>query len=242
MYFKYFPKTPYDINRDGNIQNVVNITNFTNIQYKLLDNIAFYSHYDIQDGDRPDNVSYKLYRTSDYGWTFFLINPELENSFDHWPKGNQFFNTWVFEKYSNLAGITAATTTAEDNIFGKFEIGETVRGLLSDATGKVVKKFPTLGFIEIEPETGTFRESGETVLGITSQDSLTCQSIVKKALAPHHHIDISTKKEVRRRTAGTSPVTFYEYERDLENKRSRIRVIKPELIAKVINDFQKEFK
>lgn len=242
MYFSFFPTILYDINRDGNPQNVPLITAFTSIDTKLTDDITYYSFYDIQDGDRPDNVSQKLYDTPNHYWTFFVVNAHLKNSYNDWPKGNAFFSEWVDSKYSNLAAITQATVTAEDNIFGKFNIGETVTGQLSGATGTVVRKYPTLGFIEIQPSTGTFNPAGEGILGITTQDSLTAASIVKKSLAPHHHIDNSTKERTKRRVAGTSPVTFFQYEQERELKNSRIKVIKPALIQSVIDDFRREMR
>jgi hypothetical protein len=38
------------------------------------DDAAFYTYYDIQNGDRPDQVSQKLYGRSDLHWTFAIMN------------------------------------------------------------------------------------------------------------------------------------------------------------------------
>ena len=40
---------------------------------------------DIQEGERPDHVSQKLYNTPIYHWTFFLCNPNMKSLETDWP-------------------------------------------------------------------------------------------------------------------------------------------------------------
>lgn len=240
MYFRHFPRIDYDIDGSGTFVNLPSITSFASVKTKkLLDNVAFYSYYNVSDGDRPDNVSEKLYGTPKYYWTFFLVNDELKNYYDDWPKGNAVFRDWVEDKYTTLAAITSAQGGSDDTIHGKFDIGEVVQGAVSGATGYLIGKYPTQGFIEIEPIAGTFAEQ-EGIQGVTSADFISTEKIVKKSRAPHHHIDLSTDEITMRRTAGTRAVTYYEYEEEKELANSRIRVIKPEFIRKVVDEFISE--
>ena len=242
MYFRYFPRIDYDIDGTGFTQSVPNLTAFSALGLNDLDELAYYNYYNIQDGDRPDNVSQLLYGTPNYYWTFFLINNHLNNSYDDWPKGNQFFDQWIRSKYSNYAAIVDIPNRfqPENEITGKFFIGEECRGLASNAQGIIVAKFPTLRYVEIEVTNGNFRESGEVILGITSEDSINAGSVVPMWQAPKHHIDTTTEKIVRPRLEGTRPVTILEFERTREIENSRIRVLKQDVIADVIIEFQRE--
>jgi hypothetical protein len=292
-YFKHFQKVDYDVRGNGFTQKLTNLTQMSKIGTKILDDISLYNYYNIQEGERPDNVSYKLYGTVDYYWTFFLINQHLVNSFNDWPKDTAALKEFVESKYMHYAAISemaqiegagfqdisevqteltslnaylltldqvndateygnTLTRIGElqslifaansSNIAGKFIIGETVRGGVSDALGIIKAKYPSNGYVVIEPTSGTFAEGGEVIYGITSQDSITAQSVVKHAYAPKHWTDNSTGDIVSRRSAGTSPYTFFNYEYDENIAKSRIRVIKPSHVGEVARIFSREMK
>jgi hypothetical protein len=188
-------------------------------------------------------VSYKLYDTTEYYWTFFVINSGLFNAFNDWPKATADLPEFVESKYMNLAAISAQiNATSFDEIAGKFNIGETVQGGVSGAQGVIVAKYPTLGYIEIKPTTGTFREDGEGIYGITSQDFLNTNSIIKRSYAPRYHTDITTGEQTFRRLAGTQPYTNFQYVYDQNIEKSKIRVIKPRYIRDVAREFRKEMQ
>ena len=241
-YFRNFQKVDYDIRGEGFAQSLTNLTHFTTISAKLVDNITFYSFYNIQDGARPDNVSYELYDTPDYYWTFFLVNPELKNLYQDWPKNSADLVDFAESKYNTLAAISAVVGSGFGQIADRFEIGETVQGGVTGALGTLVGKYPTLGYLEIEPISGTFDPNGEGIFGTSSQDFLSTSAIVKKAYAPRYHVDVNTGDRGPRRTAGTQPYTNFDYEYDKNLERSRIRVIKKRYIADVARTFENEMK
>lgn len=242
-YFKNFQKVGYDLDGDGYIAQLTNLTHFSRIGTKYLDDVSFYSFYNIAEGERPDTVSYRLYDTTEYYWTFFIINKTLFNAFNDWPKGTSDLKDFTESKYQDIAAISAPIgTLGFDEIAGKFKIGETVQGGVSGALGTIVAKYPTLGYIQIRPTQGTFRESGEGIYGIESQDFLTCSSIIKRAYAPRYHVDDSTGEQVERRLAGTSPFTNFQWEYQNNIEKSKIRVIKPRYIREVAREFRKEMQ
>ena len=242
-YFKNFQKVGYDLDGDGYQSQLTNLTHFSRIGTKYLDDVSFYSYYNISEGERPDMVSYKLYDSTEYYWTFFIINSGLFNAFNDWPKGTADLKDFVEAKYQNIAAISAPIgSQGFDEIAGKFIIGETVQGGVSGALGTIVAKYPTLGYIEIATTSGTFSESGEGIYGIESQDFLTCSSVIKRAYAPRYHVDDSTGEQTIRRLAGTSPVTNFEWEYERNIEKSKIRVIKPKYIREVAREFRKEMQ
>ena len=55
------------------------------IKHNLRDSVLMYKSYHLQDGERPDHVSLKLYGTTDYYWTLFMVNEDIVNTFADWP-------------------------------------------------------------------------------------------------------------------------------------------------------------
>ena len=251
-YFKNFETISYDFDGNGIERDIKNIAQYSTIISKNLDNVAFYSYYNILDDERPDNVSQKLYGTPAYYWLFFIINDGLQNYWHDWPKGSEALRNYVEQEFIGLAAIFDADVSA----FGKFVVGGTVNGSLSNATGKVKAIYPTQGYIQIEQDktsVANFRTAGESITLTSSNSTLpadiakvgntvACTSIVKTAYGPAYHIDDGTLERTRRRTAGTTPVTHFEEENRLNIDRSRIKVIKPEFIGEVVEAFEQAMR
>ena len=248
-YFSNFTNIDYDFDGSGIQRSVKNLAQYSTIISKNIDDATFYSYYNIQDGARPDNVSEELYGTPEYYWTFFIVNNGLQNYWHDWPKSSEALREFAEAEYIGLAAIFAADVEA----FGKFVVGGTVNGSLSNATGKVIAIYTTQGYIQIlqnKNSVANFRTAGEYIT-LTAANStkaediarvgntIECSSIVKAAYGPNHHIDDGTGERTRRRTAGTSPVTHFEEENEVNLIKSRIKVIKPAHIGKVVAFWEK---
>ena len=99
-FFKQFPTTQYDFGKaDGAVRNIVNIFKHVAVRNVGLDGIQSYSYYDVQAGDRPDNVSTRLYGTPDYYWTFFILNSSLKGGLRNWPKSEQELDRYIGHQY-----------------------------------------------------------------------------------------------------------------------------------------------
>lgn len=251
-YFNNFASIDYDFDGTGINRTIKNLAQYSTIISKNIDNVAFYSYYNIQDGERPDNVSEKLYGTPNYYWTFFIVKNDLQNYWHDWPKASEALRLHVEQEFIGLAAIFDADIEG----FGKFVKGGTVNGSLSNATGIVKAIYPTQGYIQIEQDKNSvanFRTAGESIT-LTSANStksediarvgntIECSSIVKTAYAPSYHIDDGTLERTKRRTAGTTPVTHFEEESELNIIKSRIKVIKPEFIGEVVDAFEKSMR
>lgn len=107
-YFSRFPVINYGFqNANGEYQlAMVNPTVHIRIVEKLKQSIKVFYDYDIQDDERPDSVSVKLYGSPDYTWILLLLN-SIFSLFD-WPLTNTEFVAYLAEKYGSL--ITAQTT------------------------------------------------------------------------------------------------------------------------------------
>lgn len=180
-FFKLFPTQQYDFNRDGVLQNVIDIYRSVRPQSETLDNTSLYVKENIQNGERPDIMSERLYGTTDYYWTFFVINEFLHDGLGVWPMSQEHLQEYFQSEYNGYAitskgGITVldrntdlAVTGYPDSLADRFEVGEIVYGSISGAKGTLTKKDldmnqliiqdVTNGTSGIDPATGNAKAS-----------------------------------------------------------------------------------
>ena len=231
MYFKNIRNAAIDIDGSNNIDVLKNLTAKAKVSDELINSTGFYQTMEIQDGERPDHLSLRLYNTEDFHWTFLLLNPQIKNIWDDWPMKYSQLVEYCTEKYQYLAADT------DDDLNDKFTLGEVVTGSVSNATGTLKEIHVNMGYLVIEKISGTFTITGETINGVSSADSVTCNFIKSQAYAPHHHTDDSTGAWVPRRTAGTTPYTYIDYESAVTEQNRNLKVIKPEFIEQVARQF-----
>lgn len=228
-YFKFFPKLKYDLDDNKETREIVDVFRFAKVvSNTTIDDISLYTYYEVGDGERPDHVSQKLYGTPDYYWTFFLVNPEMKNLFNDWP-----MSTEQIEDHIDLL-YPGHVINSNDVFFNKLQIGETVTGILSGATGVVVDKNSNLGWIRISNKVGTFQ--AESVQGQTSSDIVVITGETNYRYATHHFS--TSEGTVPRGTAGAIKVTNEKYELDENDKRKRIKVVKPNQVQDVAQQFR----
>lgn len=229
-YFRFFPKLNYDIDDNGQTREVVDTFRFAKILNAIEDNITFYRLYDIQDGERPDHVSYKLYQTVDYHWTFFIANPEMKSLYEDWPRSQEEMQHMMVDKYPNFM-----LNISSYDFFNKFQIGETIQGLISGATATILDKNVNLGWIKITAPSKDFQKN-EIVRGLISGDFETIDGQAPEKNAAHHY-ELGDYV-VERSTPGAAIITFDQYEQNLNDSKRRIRVIRPEYVGQVATQFR----
>ena len=181
MYFSGINNVAIDVDGSGNVDILKNLTARAKVSDELLNSGGFYQTITVQDGERPDILSKRLYNNETFHWTFLLLNPQIKNIWDDWPMSSAQLLDYVTNKYQYLAADT------DDDLNNKFILGETVQGSVSGALGTIKEIHVNLGYVTIDLTSGTFNETGETINGINSQDSIACNFIKSQAYAPHHH-------------------------------------------------------
>ena len=294
-YFRQFPKIQYDFNQDGVINNVVDIFRQVRPLQNFVDEFSAYQYITIPDGDRPDIVSRRLYGTSDFYWTFFIINDFLHDGIGTWPMSMADLNEYIAKEYEGFALETRprlvrntddGVTEFRNSLAGRFSVGQTMTGATSGATGKLMRKDIYLNQLIVQDVTGTFLGEGdgntlENVSGnrIDEQGDITVDTVQvwkawKYADAPHHYYKTGDGKEDKitnpdRSTsygieAHVSNANFFsipddavlalqlqegseaapqyvsnrQYVFDLNEERSKIRVIDPNHIGKFNDAFR----
>lgn len=138
-FFKQFPKkdiqlenivtnpTTGNITRDIIQKKIVDI--YRHVDVTKLDSSGYtsYQFYEIQDGERPDTVSFKLYKTPDLYWTFFIVNDFLQAGFNEWYKSDNDFDRGIQLEYGNYGAIVFTpdfntTTRTSSNNYGGLDL------------------------------------------------------------------------------------------------------------------------
>lgn len=272
-YFKLFPKVGYDFNRDGVIQNVVDIFRHARPLQNFADEINTYRQYSIPDGQRPDICSQKLYGTPDYYWTFFILNDFLHDGMASWPMSQQDLFSYIETEYNGVAIETRPNVVRNtdggivdfrNSLAGRFQVGETITGGTSFATGTLTKKDIYLNQLIVQDVTGSFIGDGvgnnlEAIIGSTSTDSVASWKVWNYADAPHHwFVDgdpsetqvsnanfFSTTDDVNTNLIlqeGSVAAPVYTSNRnflfDQNEARSRINIIDPNYIERFAETFE----
>ena len=136
-FFKHFPTALYKFGDETNPDVFRNLAVFAEIIGDVRDVVTLYQDYYIQDGERPDQVSYNLYKNPTYHWTFFLINDNLRQS--GWPVRNYKLNEILNHEYTD----TCLTTRTP--LWNKMKIGQVITGQQSGQTAQITHRNLNLG-------------------------------------------------------------------------------------------------
>jgi hypothetical protein len=143
MFFTNYPQTLYKFGNETSYAAMQNISVYVDLIDQIKDNVNFYQYYYIQDGERADTVSYKLYNSVRYYWTLYLLNDNLRES--GWPLSTQ----QILLKAQTDYPYMVLTTRDINTLLTHFQVGDSVVGQSSGATGTVIKRNLDLGQIVV---------------------------------------------------------------------------------------------
>ena len=267
-FFKQFPKVQYDFDRNGILQSMTDIFRHVKPLDNFIDESLGYRFYEIQDGERPDIVSQKIYGTPNYYWTLFVVNERLHDGYREWPMSQIDFSEYLDKKYEGVAiipgrpSVTANTDgiviSSNNSLGGRFTIGEVVQGQASNATGTLVQKNVDMHQVVLQNVNGNFLGDAnqvEEIKGLLSDDSVDTFKIYNYIDAPYqyYHQNDAEKRAVsysnafQDTSAGRAStvdevnikfITNRQHENDLNDERSFIRYISPQYIQEFVRKYE----
>ena len=143
------------------------------------------------------------------------------------------------------SGDVGVTFNYQNSLSGRFQLGETITGGNSGATGTLIAKNADMNQLVLKDVTGTFigssvsgQNATETVTGNESGDDVNTNDVYQYLDAPHSYYRTDDPEERRAQTNGVfipggvpaSELTFQtnrSYLFETNEARSRIRVIDP---------------
>jgi len=242
-YFKNFEFAEYRFGNNTDIDLAQNLTQYVDLIDQIKNNISFTEKYNILSGDRPDVVSFKLYGTMNYYWTFYLMNDHLKLS--GWPLNNDEILDQVKSKYPNRV----LTTTSE--IGALFPVGQVIEGQSSSAIGEIVKRNLDLGQLFVKLTQGTKFTAGETISYVDTSAigsptrTLSITGETEQYNAVHHYEDNGVQVDIDPFSGPGVSLTPITYRDRLESRNDALKeivVIRPNNIVSIASQFQKFIK
>lgn len=100
-YFTNFPVINYDINNDGNLQQVLDITHSARLQATLINNSYIYYEWQINADDSPEDIAFKYYGDPGYFWLVLFAN-QMYNRYTDWILSQQELEDYIRAIYGSL--------------------------------------------------------------------------------------------------------------------------------------------
>lgn len=229
-YFEKFPKIVYTLDEYRTGQIVPDILRRTKFISELTSNFAYFDEYDVKDGETPEIVADLFYNNPTLHWVILQTNEIIDPRFD-WPLSTKNLLEYTRGKYANINAIhhyedssgnitNGNVSVISSNEFGNVYVGNVLVNNTNTGVGFVISK-----------TNNSTISATVTAGGFQTGDSI--------YLADNTTI---TANVTSTSTLSGIPVTNIVYE-DIENeKRRRISILKPEIIAEVISDFESIIK
>lgn len=228
-YFNNFPTTQYKLS-DGRWITIKDFFRKSKIDQSALHKVIDYEYYELQDGERPDVVATKIYGNGDLHWTLLLVN-EMESYYD-WHKDTPTFEAFLTEKYPGQY-LTFANTSDIIDGNGKFLLGEKITSNDGN-TAHVLKVEPTYNRIGVQGN----REftGGDTITG--SEKTATILSAINQIDGIAYYKNDEGLKS-NSFVNGYTSVTLWQDEFDKNDAKRLIKIIRPQYIRRVVQEFDR---
>ena len=190
-YFNLIPNFDY-VSRlpDAKISDYIQVKNLFKrvlLREDIYSNLMYFTKYDIQGDDRPDNVAYRIYSDSTLDWLILLSN-NITHIPTEWPLAQNDFDRFLLDKYGSY-----------DNLYNGVHHHETVE----------------------------VKDSNEVII---VPAGLEVSADFTTTYYDYYMSDMVTKLDI------TRPVTNYQYEEKIQNKKREIFILKQEYVSVVMDD------
>lgn len=107
-YFQDFPVVDYYFGNEESTTRFQHLGTAVDILEQVKQYSVYYQTYEIQNGERPEQLSFKLYDDVNYYWTFYLLNDHIRQS--GWPIRDAAVWDYIQTYYPNTVIVTPAVT------------------------------------------------------------------------------------------------------------------------------------
>jgi hypothetical protein len=229
-YFRYFPKTIYNLDGSNSLDTVTNLTASFSFDKSLAENSVAYYQYTVPDGETPEIVANKFYGASEKHWIILKMNNIFDVKTD-WPVEQRILNEVIRSKYANnWITETIEMTDEQGNLFvtenGESLIYETGK----ERDGLQWAIINNHSFYKIE--TRLFPVTGEKTidkLQITEEDyNNLVEENASYTLSDGNTLTVSITK---------TRMSFYDYEVEENDAKRIIKILKNEFVSTVDQEF-----
>ena len=244
MYFSKFPYIDY-LFPDGQSRSYKNISIRPHIIEKVKEFETNLFPYTVKEGEMPDHIAYDQYGNSKYHWIVMLFNDTL-NLHTDWPKSPGQFNSFLKEKYTpqetnlgtkinltelELQRFVEFAGTPANNYESKILIDSDRNGFLIDSDGALGDSDE---YITLRPKHIKWTPKDDAYPNLEFEDVFLAPEVYKE------REDYWGTPQIYEGVL--IPVSYYEYEFELNEVKRRIKLPRREVVNKLIDEFPELIK
>lgn len=249
-FFKDFPLIQID-NRFYH-----DIFRFVDVNERLLSSFLQYEQVSILDGERPDQLSYRLYGDERFYWTFFIVNDSLKAGLKAWPLSTHALTQ--YRDYADFGIVQLADVVGEYSLHGlPIDDRVSVKRIGREQSAQI-KEFDAgrnqIRILHKNEDPFFYSSSGVQRIQIYSEYPDWYDEVASSWYVDHSGSDVPPTEEelllalqfsvssfhVDSYTAKYNDVmTFGEYEIAENEKKRAISVIKPNLIYRFADEYKR---
>lgn len=235
MYFRNFPDIYYiyDINNQPQLKAVKDVTTNVRFRKQILENITIFDEYDVKEGETPEIVAHNVYGSSQYHWIIMLCN-DIHDVREQWPLTGTQLLTSVSDKYNKF---NVTSWTYDDGVVTFTTPKHTLSvGVEITSSGMTATTNPPNGIFTISAITKNTVSIPYTKVptGTFGVNYGFLKSSNREYLIKHY---VKDRIVVDQGTPFATPVTFFQYEQDINEQKRRIKLINRQLLPTVLAQF-----
>ena len=97
-YFSRFPMMAYDVVGNDNYKLLPNILRRVKLRQGIRSGSFLFDNYDVTDGERPEDIAFKLYGDAELHWVVLMTN-NITDRYYQWPLSQPQFQEHLTDKY-----------------------------------------------------------------------------------------------------------------------------------------------
>jgi hypothetical protein len=174
-FFNNFPTVPYRFGDNELPVTVQNLSVYIDAFEKVREEHVFYQTYYIKNNQRPEQLSYAIYGTTEYYWTLFLNNEHLRvngwplNNSELYPQAQKYYPNGVIS--TNGLSTDVSTVTRSICSSANFIIGATVWVPASSTIAKIIKIDDNLATIFLDAPLSVLPGTGEQIHVVSVEEA-----------------------------------------------------------------------
>lgn len=237
-YFKFFPKVSYPQGKNNDATDLVtNLIARYAFEPSFKNNTASFYKYEIKESDTPESIAYKFYGASEKHWIVLNYNDIVDPQYD-WPLNYQELNKYIDTKYSAPGYADTANTSVPG-----LEWSKNVNNI--KAYYKVITKINHDGskyIKKVEIDENSYDELLETTTTyVINKQSNQIQIIQNGTVTLNINSQLASNLDIcKTETITKEYKTYYDYENELNESKRTIKLLKPEVVYAIEEEFKKK--
>tara|TARA_R110001583_G_scaffold3211_7_gene20948 strand:- start:2540 stop:3280 length:741 start_codon:yes stop_codon:yes gene_type:complete len=245
MYFEKFPKAVFTLDNYKSGQILPNLFKRVKFVNEVIENLALYDLYTVPDGETPEITADVIYGNPQLHWIILHTNKTIDPRFE-WPMSNFFLKKFADGKYGNASAIHHYENASGNVVNGNVRITTQILldndlqedDVLTNNTNsgtafitKALSRNPSSNRVKVDVTvTGGGFQAGDYLYNTRSSSRLldNTNSSVGQVLSAVLNSGL--------------PVTNEEHEERLNEDRRLIKILSPEAVPLVIQEFDSLIK